>query len=317
MREFLGCGGASLTTGCGYTTTQEDSKITVVRSSCLNVSSMGTSLENGGGIFTTGGGQPVLTNTVICENIPNQEVGGFIDGGGNCISAVCDSDDDGTPDCLDGCPDDPDQTEPGPCGCAGSEVDTDGDGIPDCIDPCPTWPGDCSEDGQTLFVGSDDGADAIQLALTSFPKAERSRSDPAPTRDRSISQARPSPLKPSLTVRPDPPARSSSTAPGSTARSSWRSAAKAPDTVLRGFVLQNGITGSDPIAPSHGTTPWRAHSTSTTVHRRSRTASSETVRLAARVRRSSLTLIQSSVAAASSTMSQDEWRRTSASTART
>ena len=67
-------------------------------------------------------------------------------------------------------PDDPDKTEPGACGCAGSRrSDTDGDGIPDCIDPCPTWPGDCSEDGQTLFVGSDDGAEAIQLALTVSP----------------------------------------------------------------------------------------------------------------------------------------------------
>lgn len=48
-----------------------------------------------------------------------------------------DADRDGTPDLLDGCPDDPDKVEPGACGCGEPETDTDGDGVPDCVDNCP------------------------------------------------------------------------------------------------------------------------------------------------------------------------------------
>ena len=82
------------------------------------------------------------------------------------------TDDDGTPDCIDGCPsdankteagvcgcgvrdidndqdgvyvcqgdacdNDPDKTEPGVCGCGVADTDTDDDGTPDCIDGCPS-----------------------------------------------------------------------------------------------------------------------------------------------------------------------------------
>jgi len=48
-----------------------------------------------------------------------------------------DSDGDGTPDCSDGCPDDPNKTAPGACGCGEPDDDTDGDGVPDCFDECP------------------------------------------------------------------------------------------------------------------------------------------------------------------------------------
>lgn len=40
-------------------------------------------------------------------------------------------------DPSDKCPDDPDKTEPGICGCGVSDVDTDGDGTVDCNDDCP------------------------------------------------------------------------------------------------------------------------------------------------------------------------------------
>jgi hypothetical protein len=59
-----------------------------------------------------------------------------------------DRDGDGILDCEDGCPDDPNKTEPGPCGCGIPDTDTDTDGTPDCIDGCPddpdkTEPGIC------------------------------------------------------------------------------------------------------------------------------------------------------------------------------
>ena len=52
------------------------------------------------------------------------------------------------PDCIDGCPSDPDKTEPGVCGCGVPDVDSDGDGVLDCNDGCPsdpdkTTPGTC------------------------------------------------------------------------------------------------------------------------------------------------------------------------------
>lgn len=53
-----------------------------------------------------------------------------------------DSDGDGTLDCDDNCPNDPNKTEPGVCGCGVPETDTDGDTVPDCNDLCPnTIPG--------------------------------------------------------------------------------------------------------------------------------------------------------------------------------
>jgi hypothetical protein len=51
-----------------------------------------------------------------------------------------DADEDGTPDCLDGCPLDPDKIAPGVCGCGISDVDSDGDGTSDCLDGCPLDP---------------------------------------------------------------------------------------------------------------------------------------------------------------------------------
>ncbi|MCP4710750.1 MAG: hypothetical protein GY869_19160, partial [Planctomycetes bacterium] len=41
-----------------------------------------------------------------------------------------DSDGDGTPDNQDGCPSDPEKTEPGTCGCGTPETDSNGDGTP-------------------------------------------------------------------------------------------------------------------------------------------------------------------------------------------
>ena len=98
---------------------------------------------------------------------------------GDCTPDSPDSDADGTPDCDDGCPDDPEKVDVGLCGCGISDVDTDLDGVPDCTDGCPndvnkTEPGvcgcgvsdedlndngipDCNDDGdgQTIVVDDD------------------------------------------------------------------------------------------------------------------------------------------------------------------
>jgi hypothetical protein len=54
---------------------------------------------------------------------------------------IADADNDGTPDCFDQCPNHPDKTSPGACGCAQADTDADGDGIPVCFDGCQNDPG--------------------------------------------------------------------------------------------------------------------------------------------------------------------------------
>lgn len=90
--------------------------------------------------------------------------GGVFQGHGTvCGSVVClvdpcfrDSDGDGTVDCLDGCPLDPQRTSPGPCGC--NALDSDGDGVPDCIDNCPTVsnPSQADSNGNGIGDACDD-----------------------------------------------------------------------------------------------------------------------------------------------------------------
>ncbi len=52
-----------------------------------------------------------------------------------------DSDSDGFADCVDSCPDDPDKSEPGQCGCGTPDLDDDSDGTANCVDECPQDPG--------------------------------------------------------------------------------------------------------------------------------------------------------------------------------
>lgn len=55
---------------------------------------------------------------------------------------------DGGPVVSDACPDDPNKTAPGVCGCGIADTDTDGDGRADCIDACPLDPAnDADGDG--------------------------------------------------------------------------------------------------------------------------------------------------------------------------
>jgi hypothetical protein len=61
---------------------------------------------------------------------------------GKCGCGVRDDDDDGdgTLNCSDACPHDPKKARPGTCGCGRSEADGDGDGTLDCLDGCPADP---------------------------------------------------------------------------------------------------------------------------------------------------------------------------------
>lgn len=66
-----------------------------------------------------------------------------------CGVADDDADGDGTPDCQDNCPEDAAKTDPGTCGCGISDGDSDGDGLIDCEDDCPEVadPGQVDGDG--------------------------------------------------------------------------------------------------------------------------------------------------------------------------
>ena len=64
-----------------------------------------------------------------------------------------DLDNDGVPDCLDGCPEDPAKVAPGVCGCGTPDVDGDNDGVLDCIDNCPAIPNADQADADGNGVG--------------------------------------------------------------------------------------------------------------------------------------------------------------------
>ena len=132
--------------------------------SCVFINNS-TTANIGGGIYNQTS-TPTISNSILCGNTPNQIFGSYTDGSGNCFSDICDSDGDETLDCNDNCPNDPNKTEPGDCGCGTPETDTDEDGIADCNDPCPNWPYDCSEDGQTITVAV---GQSIQDGLAATP----------------------------------------------------------------------------------------------------------------------------------------------------
>jgi len=74
-----------------------------------------------------------------------------------------DSDNDQTPDCVDGCPNDTYKTAPGVCGCGVPDTGVDADGIPDCEDHCPAVPNpdqaDTDGDDQGNACDPDDDGD--------------------------------------------------------------------------------------------------------------------------------------------------------------
>jgi len=93
------------------------------------------------------------------------------------LITLSDADGDGVADCNDGCPHDPDKTDPGVCGCGVPDTDADGDGIPDCLlgqaDTDYDGVGDLRERGPNgdnpHYDGNNDGTpDRLQAHVVSF-----------------------------------------------------------------------------------------------------------------------------------------------------
>jgi CSLREA domain-containing protein len=119
-------------------------KVIIKNSSITN----NTALESGGGVYNTG--NISLQDAEIRDNIPDDWYGDPASSIDNCPNdpnktepGICgcgipdtDTDSDGTPDCNDNCPNDSNKTEPGVCGCGIPDTDSDGDGILDCNDDC-------------------------------------------------------------------------------------------------------------------------------------------------------------------------------------
>jgi hypothetical protein len=103
----------------------------------------------GDGLPTDGPGtssDATLHELTCTVHIPKWD--GSAPDGASCADLSSDTDRDGVPDCLDGCPYDAQKTAPGTCGCGTADIDTDGDGIADCMDRCPfdpnhMYPGSC------------------------------------------------------------------------------------------------------------------------------------------------------------------------------
>ena len=75
---------------------------------------------------------------------------------------IVDTDNDGTPDVSDACPNDPNKAATaGDCGCGVPDTDTDADGIADCND---TYPNDADNDGVNTNDDCDDNDDQIGAA---------------------------------------------------------------------------------------------------------------------------------------------------------
>jgi hypothetical protein len=99
-----------------------------------------------------------------CPNDPNKTVPGTC----GCGVADTDTDSDGTPDCIDQCPNDPDKTVPGTCGCGVTDADSDNDGVADCNDNCPSTPSGESVDSSGCDI---DAPTPDPMVFSSNPSA--------------------------------------------------------------------------------------------------------------------------------------------------
>jgi hypothetical protein len=102
----------------------------------------GSSCNDNGGLGCSPGSQVTVSlvqGTTYLVRIAGA-VGAAAGGNFTLSWTVPDQDGDGAPDCLDGCPLDPNKVGPGACGCGVADTDSDGDGTADCNDLCPNDP---------------------------------------------------------------------------------------------------------------------------------------------------------------------------------
>jgi hypothetical protein len=108
-------------------------------------------------------GGSYLGNDTLCDDCdfcpedPNKTSAGEC----GCGVPDTDTDDDGTADCNDLCPNDPLKTDPGICGCGLSDEDTDGDIWGDACDNCPSVSNPDQRD--TDLDGIGDACDAPRI----------------------------------------------------------------------------------------------------------------------------------------------------------
>jgi hypothetical protein len=102
-----------------------------------------------------------------CPQDPNKTAPGAC----GCNVPDTNTDGDAFADCVDGCPIDPLKSAPGQCGCGVAEVDSDGDGLMDCADPCPSGPnaGSVCNDGDASTSNDVVGSDCICRGTPSAP----------------------------------------------------------------------------------------------------------------------------------------------------
>lgn len=103
----------------------------------------------------------VQTDNDECPDDPDKTFPGLC----GCGVPDVDSDGDGTPDCTDGCLSDPDKAEPGICGCGAPELDSDSDGACDLSDQCEgnVASGDADHDGMCNDI------DPTWVTMTAMP----------------------------------------------------------------------------------------------------------------------------------------------------
>ncbi len=113
---------------------------------------------------------------VMCGDGACQKQGLIPEDKCNCpqdCGAAPDSDEDGTSDCLDGCPADPLKIAPGICGCGQEDGDSDHEGLADCVDNCPAVSNpqqeDGDRDGQGDACDADDDNDGVLDAADACP----------------------------------------------------------------------------------------------------------------------------------------------------
>ena len=89
------------------------------------------SASQGGGMYNDFTSAPTITETIVCGNSPAEQIfGEYITYGGICTTELC-------ADCTD--------------------------------NDCDNWPYGCSQDDQVFYVTTEDGPEALQLAVNLIP----------------------------------------------------------------------------------------------------------------------------------------------------